>query len=91
MLDAMLRDMLGVMLHASWYKSSTSRFMTLIMLHVLLLGMLHVACDVSFHEALGFIFHASCHVASWYDYCHAFVLHSMRLSKLSWMSGVDQR
>ena len=42
MLDAMLRVMLGVMLHASWYKSSTSRFMTLIMLHVLLLGMLHV-------------------------------------------------
>ena len=61
------------------------------MLHVLLLGMLHAACDVSFHEALGFIFHASCHVASWHDYCHAFVLHSMRLSKLSWMSGVDQR
>ena len=90
MLDAMLRVMLDVMLHASYHKSSTLRLMPLIMLYVLLLGMLHVACDVSFHEALCFIFHASCYVASWHDYCHAFVLHSMRLSIFSWMSGVDQ-
>ena len=33
------------------------------MLYVLLLGMLHAACDLSFHEALCFIFHASGHVA----------------------------
>ena len=33
MLDAMLRVMLGVTLHASSHKSSMSRFMPLIMLH----------------------------------------------------------
>ena len=49
MLDAMLRVMLGVTLHASSHKSSISRFMPLIMLYVLLLGMIHAACDVSFH------------------------------------------
>ena len=91
MLDVMLRVMPGVMLHASCHKSSTLRFMPLIMLYVLILGMLHAACHVSSHEALGFIFHASCHVASWHDYCHASVLHSMRLSIFLWMSGVDQR
>ena len=58
--DAMLRVMLGVMLHASYHKSSTLRFMPLLMLYVLLLGMLHAACHVSPHEALCFIFHASC-------------------------------